>query len=80
MDMYRLVIDFPLGENQEEAIKKAQLIVPAIEQAVKQSCLPTMGVKLMQYRLQNDDDRSVKNYLTINENGHAGNKKIKIEL
>jgi len=73
--MYRLVIDFPMGENQEEAVAQAKEIAEKVVEVVKNT-----QVKTVQYRLQYDDDRSVKNYLVVNENGHVGHKKTVVNL
>jgi len=81
--MYRLVVDFPLGEDQARAIEIAKKIADLM--ATKMSRLNRdmdFGDEpsVMQYRLQEDTDRTAKNYLIIDENGHAGRKKISVDL
>jgi len=64
-----------MGENQEEAVAQAKEIAEKVVEVVKNT-----QVKTVQYRLQYDDDRSVKNYLVVNENGHVGHKKTVVNL
>ena len=83
--MYRLHIDIPMGTSEEEAIAAAKQLlewhfvdVDAKEKIQRLS----VGVDLstINYRLGHDEDRQKSNYLDINENGHASNKKIRIDL
>ena len=72
---FRFKIDFPMdGLTIEEAQKLSNEIVELIK--------PVLAGKtdLMQYRLEEDTDRSPKNYLVLDENGHATKKKIKVVL
>lgn len=75
---YRLNIDFSLGPDQKAAIKKANPIVEAIVELIRH--MRPEGVESIGVRLANDDDRSPKNYLQINENGHASGKKMVIPI
>ena len=73
--MYRLHIDIPLENDEEEAIRKAESFVSLL-MMVKES-IPS---KQVNYRLGHDEDRQKSNYLDKNENGHVSNKKTKISL
>tara|TARA_Y100000004_G_scaffold129851_1_gene146439 strand:+ start:3128 stop:3349 length:222 start_codon:yes stop_codon:yes gene_type:complete len=73
--MYRLHIDIPLENDEEEAIRKAESFVSLL-MMVKES-IPS---KQFNYRLGHDEDRQKSNYLDKNENGHVSNKKTKISL
>ena len=70
--MHRLHIDIPLNKDLELSVDLSKKIVDFL------STLNIEGVDLVQYRLSNDTDRGNKNYLDINENGHASNKKMQI--
>ena len=71
-DNYRLQLDIPLGSDQERAILESEIFVRCICDALKAHGAPVT----LNYRLGNDSDRGKKNYLDINENGHASNKKM----
>ena len=74
--MYRLHIDIPIGYNLDDSATQASQITLLVKEALERS-----GMKIeMNYRLGNDEDRGKKNYLDINENGHASNKKIRHEV
>ena len=76
LDDYRLHIDVPLGLSQETAIKKAQAILNAMRRIPWHDYgMDDSTGHLFQVRLGNDSDRGRKNYLEINENGHAANGK-----
>lgn len=82
---YRLHIDIPLGTNEEEAIKSARSLIEwhfADVDAKEKIKRLTLGDSLstINYRLGNDEDRQKSNYLDVNENGHASNKKTRISL
>lgn len=76
--MYRLHLDVPCGTDQKEAIELANYfkfwLLKSFDGHTKTSGLE-IGV-----RLGNDTDRSNKDYLRINENGHAANGKQKIVI
>jgi copper chaperone CopZ len=74
--MLRLHIDFPLGEDESVACDKSKQIVDAITNALKE----VDGIKMFQYRLGNDNDRVIKNYLVKDEQGHVTKKKTKVYL
>tara|TARA_R100000008_G_scaffold43290_2_gene25039 strand:- start:157 stop:417 length:261 start_codon:yes stop_codon:yes gene_type:complete len=83
--MYRLHIDIPLGTNEEDALHAAKQLMEwyfiDIDAKDRINRL-THGVDLstINYRLGHDEDRQKSNYLDINENGHASNKKIRISM
>lgn len=82
---YRLHIDIPLGTNEEDAIRAANSIAEwhfndidarnKIERLAGDVSLTTIN-----YRLGHDEDRQKSNYLDVNENGHASNKKTRITI
>jgi len=83
--MYRLHIDIPLGTSEENAIPAAKQLMEwhfADVDAKDRIQTISRGVELstINYRLGHDEDRQKSNYLNINENGHASNKKIRIDL
>ena len=74
--MYRLHIDIPASENQHAALQLARNIMNDIEKTLREHY---QGLEI-NYRVGNDTDRQKSNYLMINENGHTGNKKNKINI
>ena len=81
MTQYRLHIDIPLANNEEEAIKDAKSIVKMFNPTRNSSSRwNELGVEQVNYRLGHDDDRQKSNYLDKNENGHVSNKKTKIHI
>ena len=74
--MFRLHLDIPLPENEQEALELAAKAIASINFKM----MGEAGVKTVQYRLGKDDDRTPRNYLNKDENGHATTKKIRIEL
>jgi hypothetical protein len=70
--MYRLYIDIPLTNDLTQSTKISKEVISKLES------IEINGVKIVQYKLSHDLDRSNKNYLDINENGHCTNKKLKI--
>ena len=77
MSQYRLHIDIPMPFTEEEAIKKANMI---IELFMKSNLVESLGIEDVNYRLGHDDDRQKSNYMLKNENGHVNNKKCKISF
>jgi hypothetical protein len=75
--MYRLHIDVPCGTDQKEAIASAQQILADIQKFLAFTSLQGREIGV---RLGEDTDRSKKDYLRINENGHAANGKQKVVL
>ena len=72
MNTYRLHIDIPLTDDQTQSANISRQVAEFL------LTMDIEGVELIQYRLSNDLDRGNKNYLDINENGHASNKKNQI--
>lgn len=75
--MFRLYIDIPIDlPETEEAVAKAKKVLSVMMGGsfFKENIFHT-GVEKINYRLSNDEDRTLKNYFHINENGHAGTKK-----
>ena len=77
MNQYRLIIDIPLGDNEEKAVSASHLIMSRFLSDEKSFVDMTPTVEEVNYRLGYDEDRQRSNYLIKNENGHVSNKKIK---
>lgn len=76
--MYRIFIDIPLeATNIEEAVTKGKQVIDLLLVKDKFS---DIGIKQLNYRLGDDEDRTPKNYFIINEQGHAASKKIKVDF
>jgi hypothetical protein len=73
--MFRLHIDVPLGTDEAEAIENAQYLMEAFQKGLDSKHIEWAQV---QYRLGNDGDRSPRNYLVKNENGHATTGKCRL--
>lgn len=71
--MFRLHIDIPLDFDEEKSVQVSKEI------AEKLRTLLSNDVKKVQYRLANDEDRAIRNYLIKDENNHISNKKCFIE-
>ena len=84
MNGYRLHIDIPLGQDEENAIKMAKQLMQWTFNDVdcKERLLQLTGSEIEQvnYRLGHDEDRQKSNYLQKNDNGHVTNKKIRISI
>lgn len=83
--MYRLHIDIPLGSNEDDALQAARQLMEwhFIDIEAKDKINRITGdldLTTINYRLGHDEDRQKANYLDINENGHASNKKIRISM
>ena len=74
---YRIHFDVSLGSSQDEAIALSNKLIEAVS-APLLVILKEHGVEEFSVRLGNDDDRSKKNYLNINENGHVAGGKTSI--
>lgn len=77
MSQYRLHIDIPMPFSEEEALKKSELIVGFLSNAI---LIEKTNVDQINYRLGHDDDRQKSNYFMKDQNGHVNNKKCKIEI
>lgn len=71
--MFRLHIDIPLDFDEAKSAEISREI------AEKLKGFLSADVKKIQYRLANDEDRNVKNYLIKDENNHIANRKSVIE-
>lgn len=86
--MYRLHIDFPMGYDQAKAIAASKLLINILISEIERnsayanekSPCEIVKIDLIQWKLSDDTDRANKNYLDINKNGHASNKKTKYSL
>jgi len=81
---YRLHIDIPLGNDEEEAIRTVKQIMHwhfiDIDSQLKIKNISNGKVKRLNYRLGHDEDRQKSNYLDKNENGHVSNKKTQVNF
>tara|TARA_B100001094_G_C17762220_1_gene590944 strand:+ start:369 stop:629 length:261 start_codon:yes stop_codon:yes gene_type:complete len=82
---YRLHIDIPLGTDEEKALKAAKSLVAWYFNDIDakeriQRLASDTDITTINYRLGHDEDRQKSNYLDVNENGHASNKKTRIEI
>ena len=78
MSEYRLHIDIPMGTDEEKAIEEAKFFIDTLMSHDEMSINFLKTHFQMNYRLGHDDDRQKSNYLDINENGHASNKKCRL--
>ncbi len=74
---YRLHIDVPLVADMNESVAMSKQLIEIIKNSLVDNNIENIKIN---YRLGNDEDRQKSNYLNINENGHASNKKSIIEL
>ena len=79
---YRLHIDIPLGDNEEEAIKNTESIMRIFRSSRNSDLMwsTLLNISQVNYRLGHDEDRQKSNYLDKNENGHVSNKKSRIDI
>lgn len=85
--MHRLHIDIPLDMPLEDAQKVATEFMDSIFERLRDNSIKT-GMAIhwyygnpndriqVNYRLGDDRDRSNRNYLNVDENGHASTKKL----
>jgi hypothetical protein len=73
--VFRLHIDMPLGDNEAHAANVAKKLLSDIHATCNKHY---DEVSRFQYRLARDEDRTPKNFLNKNENGHAATGKAKI--
>jgi len=85
--MFRLHIDIPLSNDEEKATKFSQAIMDMLPGKIRslQSGMTDVAkiareVTKVQFRLANDEDRSIRNYLIKDSEGHVSTKKTKVEL
>ena len=80
---FRLHIDIPLGDNEEEAIKNAKSLIQwhfSDPEAREKIVNLANAVKQINYRLGHDEDRQKSNYLQKTDNGHVTNKKCRLNF
>ena len=80
---FRLHIDIPLGDNEEEAIKNAKSLIQwhfSDPEAREKIVNLANAVKQINYRLGHDEDRQKSNYLQKTDNGHITNKKCRLNF
>lgn len=77
--MFRLIIDFPLGDDEEIARDKAVELLTSIRATtlIEQSTSLDILEK-GQFRLTKDGDRGNKNYMNVDETGRilTGKRKL----
>lgn len=74
--MFRLKIDIPLSEDEEEAIAKSKSFMEHFSRYLGSISGDFCFVpKHLQYLLANDEDRTIRNYLRKDANGKASTKK-----
>lgn len=84
--MYRLHVDIPLGHDEVIAKQVAEQVVQWVfrdgdaQERIQRLALGKFDIQEINCRLGNDQDRQKSNYLFVNENGHAANKKIRIRI
>lgn len=78
--MFRLHLDIGMGENLEDAKNLSQCFLDRIKELIEKEYNETTIkiLKTLRYRLLRDDDRQPKNFLNIDDNGHASGKKAKM--
>ena len=78
MSGYRLFIDIPIDQSEDDALSSAKRIIGVLESESPR--IKSEGIDMINFRLGHDEDRQKSNYLQINDNGHCSNKKIKMPL
>lgn len=77
MSKYRLHIDVPLSPDRDTSVEKTEAIIKKIIASLTEE----NGLEItLRYRLGHDEDRSRKNHLDLNENGHVTNKIYSVDL
>ena len=74
-----------MGTNEKDAVAATKQLMEwhfsdADARDKIQRLSSSVDLSTINYRLGHDEDRQKSNYLDINENGHASNKKIRIDL
>lgn len=88
--MFRLHIDIPLSDDEALSVGVSKLVIEALVSSLKNKkevAETTYNdkelmdlLKVLQYRLSKDEDRRVRNYMVKDDNGHAIEKKTRIEM
>lgn len=82
--MFRLFLDVPLGDNEVDAIIRANDFLNHIRESMTNGniigCPATNEIlkNELQFRLGCDGDRGNRNYMNKDEFGHASTKKLKV--
>ena len=77
MSKYRLHIDVPLSCDRDSSVENTEAIIKKIIASLTEE----NGKEItLRYRLGHDEDRSRKNHLDLNENGHVTNKIFTVDL
>ena len=71
--MFRLHIDIPLTHDEEESTDLSKQIAEEFKFFLSEK------IKKVQYRLANDEDRTVRNYLIKDKEGHCSTKKCVVK-
>ncbi len=75
--MFRLHLDIELYEDEETSRRIAEWFLPQLKEFIDHQVGHT-AVRGIKYRLGRDEDRTPKNFLDKNENGHARGGKAKL--
>lgn len=80
--MFRLNIDFPLGEDEEKAQRISESLIKILKEELPEyKAYGTIPENLlMQYRMSRDEDRTIKNYFVKDENGHCTRSKTQFMI
>ncbi len=78
--MFRLHIDIPLDMTEDWAAQLSKTITAHLETWAKENGMAALGLTKIQYRLADDTDRNIRNYLVKDEQGHVSTKKSIIEI
>jgi hypothetical protein len=86
MNQFRLFIDIPLGNNEEDAIAVAKSIIgwhfqdAEAKDKIQRLTNGRIDLSEINYRLGHDEDRQKSNYIDKTENGHVTTKKCRIAM
>lgn len=77
--MYELVIRIPLGSDQKNAVRIAEIICDPMLNAADQSGELSPNTQAIYY-VHDTTDQTVRNYMALNPDGKATTKKCKALL
>jgi hypothetical protein len=77
--MFRLKIDMPLGNDETQAKKIAEIIMTYLSVEATDH-IKACGVEKVQYLMSQDEDTKARNYLVKDSQGHCTTKKCVINL
>ena len=79
--MFRLKIDIPLNEDETISAKTAtEFMEWLIDKAKHSGSEKSIACEKLQYLMACDEDRSIRNYLDKDKNGHASTRKSKLRI